>query len=130
MENIKENLGLNLCFLGSPPSCHPCTEACYMNWETLISKETEKVNQLRGNVTELLDSFGSMSVAGINGTLQMLKTNVTYANQVFSSGGRADLVKKREQINRVDKMVLLRTFVDFVWNLSQMQNGQASAVMC
>lgn len=85
-----------------------------MNWEALISKETEKVNQLRGNVTELLDSFGSVSVAGINGTLQMLKTNVTYANQVFSSGGRADLVKKREQINRVDKMVLLRTFVDFV----------------
>ena len=81
-----------------------------MNWEALISKETEKVNQLRGNVTELLDSFGSMSVAGINSTLQMLKTNVTYANQMFSSGGRADLVKKREQINRVDKNGVVANF--------------------
>ena len=72
-----------------------------MNWEVLISNEKEKVNQLYGNVTELLQSFGSMSVDGINNTLQMAKRNATYADSIFSSGGRADLVKKREQINRV-----------------------------
>ena len=76
-----------------------------MNWEAIISKEKEKVNQLNGNVTELLQSFGSMSVDGINSTLQMLKRNVTYADGIFSSGGRADLVKKREQINRVNNFV-------------------------
>ena len=110
MENNKENLCFHLCFVGSPPSCHPCTEACYMNWELLISKETEKVNQLSGIVTELLNSFGSMSVDGINNTLQMLKTNVTYANQIFSSGGRADLVEKRDQIERVDKNGVIVNF--------------------
>lgn len=72
-----------------------------MNWEILIRNEKEKVDQLSGNVTQLLESFGKMSVDGINSTLQMLRANVTYANQIFSSGGRADLVKKREQINRV-----------------------------
>ena len=59
------------------------------------------MNELKGNVTELLQSFGSMSVEGINSTLQMLKANATYANGIFSSGGRADLLEKREQINRV-----------------------------
>ena len=62
------------------------------------------MNELKGNVTELLESFGSMSVDGINSTLQMLKANVTYASGIFSSGGRADLVKKREQINRVSSV--------------------------
>ena len=62
------------------------------------------MNELKGNVTELLESFGSMSVDGINSTLQMLKANVTYANGIFSSGGRSDLVKKREQINRVSSV--------------------------
>ena len=65
------------------------------------------MNELKGNVTELLESFGSMSVDGINSTLQMLKANVTYANGIFSSGGRADLVKKREQINRVSTVEYL-----------------------
>ena len=59
------------------------------------------MNELKGNVTELLESFGSMSVDGINSTLRMLTANVTYANGIFSSGGRADLLEKREQINRV-----------------------------
>jgi len=82
-----------------------------MNWEVLISKEREKVNQLSGNVTELLESFGSMSVDGINNTLQMLKRNVTYADEILSSGGRADLVKKREQINRVNDNCIVGNLV-------------------
>lgn len=63
------------------------------------------MGQLSGNVTQLLESFGKMSVDGINSTLQMLRANVTYANQIFSSGGRADLVKKPEQINRVQSSI-------------------------
>ena len=66
------------------------------------------MNELKGNVTELLESFGSMSVDGINSTLRMLTANVTYANGIFSSGGRADLLEKREQINRVSSVESLR----------------------
>ena len=81
--------------------CHPCTEDCFLNWDIIITRETEKVNELNGNVTELLESFGSMSVDSINSTLQMLKTNVSYAEEIFSSGGRENLQKKQQQINRV-----------------------------
>ena len=52
------------------------------------------MDQLSGNVTQLLESFGSMSVDGINSTLQMLKANVTYANQIFSSGGASRFGKE------------------------------------
>ena len=82
--------------------CHPCTEDCYSNWETTITRETNKVEELSGNVTELLESFGSMSVDSINKTLQTLKTNVSYAEEIFSSGGRENLQKKQQQINRVN----------------------------
>lgn len=82
--------------------CHPCTEDCYLNWEIIITRETSKVDELNGNVTELLESFGSMSVDSINKTLQMLKTNVSYAEEIFSSGGRENLQKKQQQINRVN----------------------------
>lgn len=91
----------------SPLSCYACTEPCYRNWEGFIAIETEKVNQLSGNVTELLESFSSgMSVDGINRTLQRLNTNLTYVNQIFNSGGRADLKQKREQINRIQDSIL------------------------
>lgn len=86
---------------GSPPLCHPCTEDCYLNWEIIITRETDKINELNGNVTELLESFGSMSVDGINSTLQMLKKNVSYAEEIFSSGGRENLQMKQQQINGV-----------------------------
>ena len=72
-----------------------------MNWENSISRETVRVKELYGNVTELLESFGSMSVDSINSTLQKLKENVTYAEEIFSSGGKEDLQKKQQQINRV-----------------------------
>lgn len=86
--------------------CHPCTEDCYLNWEITITRETNKVDELNGNVTELLESFGSMSVDSINKTLQMLKTNVSYAEEIFSSGGRENLQKKQQQINRVNEKKL------------------------
>lgn len=86
--------------------CHPCTEDCYLNWEILITRETNKVDELNENVTELLQSFGSMSVDSINKTLQMLKTNVSYAEEIFSSGGRENLQKKQQQINRVNDRVI------------------------
>lgn len=86
--------------------CHPCTEDCYLNWEIIISRETNKVDELNENVTELLESFGSMSVDSINKTLQMLKTNVSYAEEIFSSGGRENLQKKQQQINRVNDRVI------------------------
>ena len=86
--------------------CHPCTEDCYLNWEIIITRETNKVDELNGNVTELLESFGSMSVDSINQTLQMLKTNVSYAEEIFSSGGRENLQKKQQQINRVNDRVI------------------------
>jgi len=89
--------------------CHPCTEDCYLNWEISITRETNKVDELYSNVTELLESFGSMSVESINETLQMLKTNVSYAEEIFSSGGRDDLQKRQQQINRVssDRIICL-----------------------
>jgi len=89
--------------------CHPCTEDCYLNWEITITRETNKVDELYSNVTELLESFGSMSVESINETLQMLKTNVSYAEEIFSSGGRDDLQKRQQQINRVsnDRIICL-----------------------
>lgn len=89
-------------FAGTPPVCHPCTEDCFLNWDIIITRETEKVNELNGNVTELLESFGSMSVDSINSTLQTLKANVSYAEEIFSSGGRENLQKKQQQINRVN----------------------------
>lgn len=90
--------------------CHPCTEDCYLNWEIIITRETNKVNELNGNVTELLESFGSMSVDNINSTLQMLKTNVSYAEEIFSSGGRENLQKKQQQINRVNDRIFYFCF--------------------
>lgn len=91
--------------VGTPPTCHPCTEDCYLNWENSISRETHRVNELYGNVTELLESFGSMSVDSINSTLQKLKENVTYAEEIFSSGGKEDLQKKQQQINRIQNSI-------------------------
>ncbi|PFX13764.1 Laminin subunit gamma-1 [Stylophora pistillata] len=90
---------------GTPPTCHPCTEDCYLNWENSISRETVRVKELYGNVTELLKSFGSMSVDSINSTLQKLKENVTYAEEIFSSGGKEDLQKKQQQINRIQNSI-------------------------
>lgn len=53
-------------------------------------------------MTELLESFGTgLSVDGINQTLQLLNDNITYASQIFKSGGQADLKQKRDQINKV-----------------------------
>lgn len=92
--------------------CHPCTEDCFLNWDIIITREADKVNQLNGNVTELLESFGSMSVDSINSTLQMLKKNVSYAEEIFSSGGRENLQKKQQQINRVNDITDL--FLSFL----------------
>lgn len=90
----------------NPLSCHACTEPCYRNWEGLIAIETDKVNLLSGNVTELLESFGTgLSVDGINQTLQLLNDNITYASQIFKSGGQADLKQKRDQINKIQESV-------------------------
>ncbi|XP_015765926.1 PREDICTED: laminin subunit gamma-1-like [Acropora digitifera] len=90
----------------NPLSCHACTEPCYRNWEGLIAIETDKVNKLSGNVTELLESFGTgLSVDGINQTLQLLNDNITYASQIFKSGGQADLKQKRDQINKIQESV-------------------------
>ena len=84
-----------------------------MNWENTISRETDRVNELYSNVTELLEWFGSMSVDSINSTLQKLKKNVTYAEEIFSSGGKEDLQKKQQQINRVRKGKVASCFVTF-----------------
>ena len=47
----------------------------------------------------------------INSTLQKLKKNVTYAEKIFSSGGKEDLQKKQQQINRVTKGKVASCFV-------------------
>ena len=42
-----------------------------------------------------------MSVDDINVTLRQLDTNVSYAHDVFSKGGKEDLKEKKEQIEGV-----------------------------
>ena len=59
------------------------------------------MNSLKETVAKLLKSFGQMSVDDINVTLRQLRTNVSYAYDVFSKGGREDLKEKKEQIERV-----------------------------
>lgn len=74
--------------------CYLCIEDCYLNWEIIIIREMNKVDELNGNVMELLELFGSMLVDSINKIFQMLKINVFYVEEIFSSGGRENLQKK------------------------------------
>lgn len=46
--------------------CYLCIEDCYLNWEIIIIREINKVDELNGNVMELLELFGSMLVDSIN----------------------------------------------------------------
>ena len=55
----------------------------------------------------MLESFGSMSVAHVNHTLQDLYSNVSYAKQIFQSGGREDLERTQNQINQVTQIKIV-----------------------